>query len=135
MSGSNEFQAHVYTQTGGGGTASESVFVNETEATVSLTGATVTFDSAVTANNTNNFAIALVNTGVAGAGTTAMTSTYTFNRVTGNLAALTPQALTVSTTAANLLVTAGQVVTIKKTENGTGLTMPNGKIALQFQYV
>ena len=134
MSGAIEFPAHIYTLTATTA-ASEVVFINKTGATVNLTGATGVFDTTVTASDTNNFAIALVNTGLLGSGTTAMTSTLTFNRTTGNLTALNPVALTLSTTAANLLVAAGEVVTLKKTENGTGLALPNGELSLQFQFV
>jgi hypothetical protein len=133
-SGSQMAQSTIYT-IAGASVGSESQFTNKTGATVNLTGATVVFDSAITSNDTRNFAIQLFNTGTDGTGTTAITSLVTFNTTRGDLAALTPLSLTLSTTAANLLVTAGQVVTVTKTKNGGGIDMPNGKLALQYKFV
>ena len=134
-SGSVQNLSHIYT-VAGATTATEVQFVNKTGATVTITGATVVFDTDVTANDTANFAIQLINKGLAGAGSTAITSLVTFNVTRGNLSKLVPLTLTVSTTAANLLVAAGEVVTLDKTVNGVaGLALPNGKLALQFKFV
>jgi hypothetical protein len=135
ISGSVESMNHVYT-IAGATDGNENQFVNKTGATVNITGATVVFDTDVTSNDTANFAIQLINKGLLGVGTTAVTSKVTFNTTRGDLAKFVPLALTLSTTAANLLVAAGEVVTLDKTHNGTGgLALPNGKLALQFQFV
>ena len=133
--GTNSMSAAVASQTGGGSTAYDVVFPNEWEASVVVNGAYYVPNSAVTASRTDNFAIQLINVGAAGSGTTAVTSALTINLTQGNLVALKPVALTVSTTAANLVVASGSVLVLKKTENGSGLTMPAGKVVVTYQFV
>lgn len=87
--------------------------------------------SLVTGVVTNNFAITVRNRGAAGAGT-AVPASLTFANGT-NAPALTPTALTLSATASDLQLTAGDVITVEKLVNGTGLAMPSGCVALDLQ--
>ena len=107
---------------------------NNTGATVKITGAGVIFDAAVTGADTNNFAIGIVNKELAGSGSVAVTSVTTYASGT-DAVAFVEEPLTLSGTAANLLIADGEVVVMSKTENGSGLEMPAGLVVLRFQYV
>lgn len=50
-----------------------------------------------------------------------------------NSAALTPEAMTLSATAANLLVAAGDLLTVEKLNTGTGLALPAGVVEISYQ--
>jgi hypothetical protein len=87
----------------------------------------------VTGAATNNFAIAAQNKGAAGAGTTALTTTKTYDNAI-NSVAHDAEDLTLTSTAADLLVAAGDVVSLVRTINGTGLAQPDGLVEVRFQY-
>jgi hypothetical protein len=82
--------------------------------------------AAITGANTNNRVVTLANKGTAGSGTTAV-ATLTFASGT-NAAAAASTAITLSGTAANLLVAAGEVLQWQSTINGTGLADPGGLV-------
>lgn len=75
---------------------------------------------------TNNRTFNLLNRGTAGTGTVNVASLTLASGT--NLSDNVPQALTLSTTSANLLLTAGQVLEWESTPNGTGLADPGGMV-------
>lgn len=80
--------------------------------------------AAVTGAATNNRTISLVNKGQAGSDSTSVASLTFANAV--NAAAATPKAVTLSATAANLDVTAGDTLLWRSIHNATGITDPGG---------
>ncbi len=95
----------------------------------------VTFipDAAATGNDTNNFKLAIVNKGLAGAGTTEVAGKL-FD--TGeDLVEADGEDITLSTTLANLIWKAGEVLAAAKTETGSGLAMPAGVVEITYQNV
>lgn len=85
--------------------------------------------AAVTADPTNNSVYTLTNK-VAGAGSTSM-ATRTWAAT--NSVASTPESLTLSATAANLLANAGDNIEIVKTHGGTGLVIPDGLLVITYR--
>lgn len=88
--------------------------------------------AAVTGAATNNFALAAQNRGAAGTGTTALTATKTYDNGV-NSVAHDEEALTLSATAADLLVAEGDVLALVRTVNGTGLAGPAGTVEIYIQ--
>ena len=84
---------------------------------------------AVTADPTNNTIYTLTNK-VAGAGSTSV-ATRTW--AAGNSVASTPESFTLSGTAANLLVGAGDNIEVVKTHGGTGLVIPDGLLIITYR--
>lgn len=89
------------------------------------------------ANDTNYITFEIVNSGQAGVGTTAMLAVSDANttKATGGsaLAAGVPRALTIHGTAANLVVTKGDVIVVKATVTGTLANSVSGStFALDF---
>ncbi|MEU0940304.1 hypothetical protein [Embleya sp. NPDC005971] len=82
--------------------------------------------SAVTGAATNNRTISLVNKGQAGSDSTSVAS-LTFANAT-NAAATTPRAVTLSGTAANLQLTAGDTLLWRSIHNATGIADPGGLV-------
>lgn len=103
------------------------------DATIVITGVTWTPAAVVTGAATNNFALAVQNKGQAGVGTTAVTATKTYASGTDSVAH-DAEELTLSTTAANLKLVAGDVLVLVRTVNGTGIAMPDGLCEVHFQY-
>lgn len=89
--------------------------------------------AAVTGANTNNFALTVKNTGSAGSGTTAITSTKTYASGTDSALAV-PESLTLSTTESDTYMAAGDVLSFVRTVNGTGLASPSYEVEIGFQY-
>lgn len=86
--------------------------------------------AAIAANGTNYFTMNLRNRGAAGAGATAIaTRSYVATNSTANVA----EAMTLSGTAADLNVAAGDVITVDKVNTGTGLAMPDGVVQVTYQ--
>jgi hypothetical protein len=79
----------------------------------------------ITANGTNFFTLILRNRGAAGSGT-AQAATRAYSATNG--VAHTAENMTLSGTAADLQLAAGDVLTVQKTEGGTGLAMPAGVV-------
>lgn len=88
---------------------------------------------AVTGDDTNNFALSVVNKGTGGAGTTVVVPVKTY--ATGvDMVAFKSDDLPVSTVEADLGVAVDEVLALDKTVNGTGLALPEGKLVLEVEY-
>lgn len=83
--------------------------------------------AAVTANGSNFSTLTLRNRGAAGAGTPLPVSR---SYAATNSVAFVPEAMTLSGTATDLLLNAGDVLTIQMIHTGTGLVIPAGTIRL-----
>lgn len=83
-------------------------------------------EAAITGAATNNRAVSLVNKGQAGTGTTVV-ATLTFDN-TINATADNEKTITLSSTAADLNVAAGDTLVWSSTHNGTGLVDPGGAV-------
>jgi hypothetical protein len=94
-----------------------------------VTGAKFIPSAAITADGTNYSVYTLTNK-VAGAGSTSMA---TRSWIATNSAASTPEAMTLSGTAANLLVGAGDNIEVVKTHGGTGLVIPDGLLVITYR--
>lgn len=96
-----------------------------------VVGVTYTPKSVVTGAATNNFTATVRNRGAAGAGAAQPAQLNFANGV--NAPAFVATALTLSGTAADLLLTAGDVLTVEKLNVGTGMAMPAGTITVDVQ--
>jgi hypothetical protein len=95
-----------------------------------ITGVRFTADAAVTGAATNNRTFTLVNKGQAGAGNTVMAS---LNMAAGvNAVAGDELAITLSGTAANLDVVAGDILAWFSDAQGTGIADPGGMLSIDF---
>ena len=84
--------------------------------------------TAVAGAATNNFTATVRNRGAAGAGTV---QPATLNFAAGvNAAAFVATPLTLSATASDLLLAAGDVLTVEKLVVGTGMAMPGGSVVV-----
>ncbi len=98
-----------------------------------VTKVTYVPDAAITGDGTNNMKMAIVNKGLAGIGTVevaGLTFAAGVDGVKGD-----GKDITLSTTLANLIVLPGEVLQLEKTENGTGLTMPQGLVEITYENV
>lgn len=95
-----------------------------------ITGAKWVPAAAVTADGSNYFTLNLRNRGAAAAGT-ALPASRSY--VATNSVAFVPEAMTLSGTAADLLVAEGDVLTVSKVNTGTGLAMPDGVVQVHAQ--
>lgn len=91
-------------------------------------------DAAVTGNDTNYFSLVIRNEGTDGTGTTALTSTKAYTTGVDSVAQV-PESLTMSTTAADVLVDAGEVISMVRAVAASGLAQPDGLCEVHFQYV
>lgn len=108
------------------------VFYNNFRQSVTITAAKFIPTNAITGDNTNSMTLTLRNKGTAGTGTTAVTSALAF--LTGtNADALTPTSLTLSTTDANLIVAAGEVLGLNKAVGGSGITL-EGQLLIEYTF-
>ncbi len=110
------------------------VWTNNTGRQVKITAAGYIADTDVTGADTNNMALQFQNRGTLGTGTTGITDVKTYDSGT-DLVDFVEDALTLSTTAADLLVDIDETVALDKTENGTGAALPAGVATLKFQFV
>lgn len=103
--------------------------IGEAPETGVVTSVTYTANAAVTGANTNSRSLILINRGQSGAGTTEVAR---LDLVAGtNLAADDETALTLSATAANRNVTAGDILEFQSNAVGTGLADPGGLVAVE----
>ncbi len=93
-----------------------------------VTAVTYTPVSTITGADTNTRSVTLVNKGQNGAGTTVV-ATLQFNSGV-NATGSDEKTITLSATAANLVVAAGDVLQWQSTHVGTGLADPGGLVAL-----
>jgi len=91
-----------------------------------VTRVTLTPNATITGAATNNRKFALVNKGADGNGTTEIAG-LTFGNGT-NADDFDARDLTLSVTAANLVVAEGDVLAVVETINGTGLASPGGHV-------
>lgn len=85
--------------------------------------------AAVTANGTNFTTLSVRNRGAAAAGT-ALPLTRSWAAT--NSAAFVADALTVSGTASDLAVNAGDVLTVQRLHSGTGVVVPAGTVEIDY---
>lgn len=86
--------------------------------------------AAITANGGNYFTLTLRNRGAAAAGA-ALPAQRSYAAT--NSVAHVAEAMALSGTAADLLVAAGDVLTVEKLVTGTGLAMPDGVVQIHAQ--
>lgn len=91
-----------------------------------VSGVSYTAVSDITGANTNSRTISLVNKGQDGNGTTVIATLALTSGV--NLADFDEKALTLSETAANLVVAAGDVLAFTSVHVGTGIADPGGSV-------
>jgi hypothetical protein len=117
-------QMVVQPQATAGSNLNTPVLVVESDGAVS--SVTYTTVTAITGANTNTRSVSLVNKGAAGAGTTII-ATLQFNSGV-NTTAADEKAITLSATAADLNVVAGDVLQWQSTAVGTGIADPGGLV-------
>lgn len=83
-------------------------------------------EAAITGADTNSRTVSLVNKGAAGSGTTSVASLALTSGV--NAAANDEKAITLSATAANLVLAAGDTLQWRSIHIGTGITDPGGLV-------
>lgn len=110
-------------------TAADVLVVAEAPFAGTLTAASILPTAAMTGANTNSRTITVTNRGT-GAGTTVMATLAFVSGV--NLAADTPQALTLSVVANALTVAEGDVIEVVSLHVGTGLAAPAFDCELTF---
>jgi len=117
------------------GTADEiGIWKNNTGASVKLSKVGYVPDTAVTGATTNNFILQAKSKTAAGAAAHNITSAKTYG--TGvNIAQWVEDTLTLSTTAADLNVDDGELVTLAKTETGSGLDLQAGLVTLEYKHI
>lgn len=97
-----------------------------------IKAASIVWGAAITGVATNNFVISFFNRGAAGAGTVQWGTAITYANGT-NATKANPVPVTLSSTATDLQLAAGDVVSIEITTNGTGLVCPGGTLMLTAQ--
>ena len=90
-------------------------------------------EAAITGANTNTRTLTFVNKGQAGSGSTTVASLALTSGT--NLAANDETALTLSATAANLVLAAGDTLQWRSTHSGTGLADPGGLLRIHINRV
>jgi hypothetical protein len=117
------------TLTGVGTAGNDDTFtIGEVPFDATVVSVTYIPEAAVTGVATNNRTLSVINKGQDGTGSTSVAS-LTFGNGT-NAAAFDSTALTLSGTAANLNVTAGDVLAFASIHNGTGITDPGGTVRI-----
>lgn len=86
-----------------------------------ITAVKINPSAAITADGTNNAVYTLTRHTAGASATTVATRSWAAT----NSVALTPEAMSLSGTAANLLLAVNDTLTMVKTVNGTGLVIPN----------
>lgn len=117
------------------GTSDEiAVWRNNTGATLQVTELAYTPDTAVTGATTDNFILQGKSLTAAGAAAHNITSAKTYG-LGVDITQWVKDALTLSTTAANILVADGELVMLSKTETGAGLALPAGLVTVKGRFV
>lgn len=119
-------QMAVQPQPTAGSNLNSIVWVAPRDGTV--TAVSYTTVTAITGANTNTRSVSLVNKGQAGAGSTVI-ATLQFNSGINTVAA-DEKTITLSVTAADLLLVAGDVLQWQSTAVGTGIADPGGLVAV-----
>jgi hypothetical protein len=119
-------QIPVQPQATAGNDLNSQVYVAPRAATVSAVSYVPL--TTITGANTNTRSVSLVNLGQAGSGTTVV-ATLQFNSGV-NATAGVAKAITLSGTAANLVLAAGDVLQWQSTHVGTGIADPGGLVTI-----
>ena len=90
-------------------------------------------DAAMTGHGTHTKIVAVQNRGSSGSGTTEVAPADTFG-ASDDLVAFDLRAFTLSTTAANLILTADQVLAMVVTEANNGIAWPAGQWRIGYRY-
>jgi hypothetical protein len=98
-----------------------------------VTKVTFTPDAAITGDNTDFFRLGIVNKGTDGSGSDEVAGLDFVTGVNGVKA--DAKELTLSATAADLIVLPGEVLEAVKTETASGLAMPAGDVQITFENV
>lgn len=123
------FRSHLAPAVGtAGNDAATPVFIAPYPATV--TSVQYVTATAVTGANTNTRAVSVVNKGAAGSGSTAVANLQFDSGV--NTTAFVPKTVTLSGTAANLVVAPGDVLVWNSTHVGSGITDPGGLVLVTY---
>lgn len=110
-------------------TADPSTVLGEAQFDGTVTRCVYIPSASITGANTNSRTLTLQNRGQAGAGTTAVATLALTSGV--NATADDAKALTLSGTAANLVVVAGDVLSFESVHTGTGLADPGGQVVVE----
>lgn len=111
--------------------ATDSFVVGEVISTGRVTEVTFMPEAAATGDNTNYRTYTLVNKGAAGSGTTVIA---TLAQTTGvNLTAFDEKTITLSATAADLVVTEGDILAWVSTHTASGLADPGGVVKVTIE--
>src|SRR5690349_2048471 len=97
---------------------------------MTITGVKWIPKAAVTADPTNFFTLNLRNRKADASGS-ALPASRAYSAT--NSVAFVAEAMTLSSTAADLLLSAGDVLTVSKVNSGTGLAMPGGTVQVTAQ--
>jgi hypothetical protein len=127
ISGTLTHQAYLPSQGTAGTDDNWPVFI--APANLTVTAVQFTPSAAITADATNFTTLTLQNK-AAGAGSTSVASRAWSAT---NSVASTPEAFTLSGTAANLNVAAGDSLEVVKTHGGTGLVIPDGWLTISYK--
>lgn len=127
IAGTKKVRVYIAGQ-GTAGTADEFPVLEATR-NIKITGVKFIAKAAVTANGTNYYTLTLRNRGAAAAGTALPASR---SLAATNIAAFVADALTLSATAADLLVAAGDVLTCEKLVTASGLALPAGVLEISY---
>jgi hypothetical protein len=119
-------QVPVQPQATAGSNLTSIVWVAQRDCTV--TAVSYTTVTAITGANTNTRSVSLVNKGQAGVGTTVI-ATLQFNSGVNTVAA-DEKTITLSSTAADLVVASGDVLQWQSTAVGTGIADPGGMVVV-----
>lgn len=118
---------------GAAGTATTETGVFRFEEDVQITGIYFVPSAAVTAHGTN-FATLLVDKRDGAGGAATNLATFATDTVTtDDMAAFVPKALPLTATTADLILSAGNVLTIEITKGGTGVVIPRGSWIVNYE--
>jgi hypothetical protein len=116
-----------------GATTEWPIFHNHSSQTMTVTGVKLVPFAALTADNTNYKTVA-VNRRTDAGSATVIASRATTITDTGNWVALTPITLTLSATAADLVVPAGADLTLHLVHAGSGVAVPVCAVTIEYIY-
>ena len=128
--GTHKVRARIPAQ--GTANTDEAYSLLEAEDNITIVGARIIWDAAITGAATNHVAFGVVNKGDDATGTAAVTAVKAYDNGV-NAAAFVPEELTLGTEAARK-VAAGDVVVLARTTPGTGLATPGGVVEIDYVY-
>ncbi len=125
-----DFTARVVLEAQGTAGNTDSWVVLLADSNITITSVTIVPRAAITANGTNYFTLTLVNKGAANAGSTAV-ATRAWSAT--NSVANTAETMTLSSTAADLNVASGDVLSIDRTVAASGLASPRFLVVVKYK--